>query len=61
MDGVAYMSDTIVRMPPYSLEAEQSVLGSMMMDKEAIAAASEILTSDDFYSDAHKELSLIHI
>ncbi|HHW71400.1 MAG TPA: replicative DNA helicase [Clostridiales bacterium] len=50
------MSDTIVRMPPYSLEAEQSVLGSMMMDKEAIAAASEILTSDDFYSDAHKEI-----
>jgi len=56
LDGVAYMSDTIVRMPPYSLEAEQSVLGSMMMDKEAIAAASEILTSDDFYSDAHKEI-----
>lgn len=55
MDG-AYMSDTIVRMPPYSLEAEQSVLGSMMIDKEAIAAASEILTSDDFYSDAHKEI-----
>ncbi len=55
MDG-AYMSDTIVRMPPYSLEAEQSVLGSMMIDKEAIAAASEILTSDDFYSDGHKEI-----
>ncbi len=50
------MSDTIVRMPPYSLDAEQSVLGSMIIDKDAIAAASEVLTGDDFYSDAHKEI-----
>lgn len=38
------------RVLPHSLEAEQSVIGSMIMDREAIVAASEILTSEDFYS-----------
>ncbi|HHU77956.1 MAG: replicative DNA helicase [Caldicoprobacterales bacterium] len=44
------------RIPPHSLEAEQSVLGSMLLDKEAVAAASEVLQGEDFYSDAHKEI-----
>ena len=44
------------RIPPYSLDAEQSVLGSMLLDKEAVAAASEVLSGEDFYSDAHKEI-----
>jgi replicative DNA helicase len=34
---------------PNSLEAEQSVIGSMIMDKEAIVSAMEILTKEDFY------------
>ncbi|NLB43087.1 MAG: replicative DNA helicase, partial [Clostridiales bacterium] len=38
------------------LDAEQSVLGSMLLDKEAVAAASEVLQGEDFYSDAHKEI-----
>ncbi len=37
------------RVLPYSIEAEQSVIGSMLMDKDAIVAASEILTGEDFY------------
>lgn len=37
------------RVLPHSSEAEQSVIGSMLMDKEAIIAASEIVTADDFY------------
>ena len=37
------------RQLPHSIEAEQSVIGSMLMGREAIMAASEILTSDDFY------------
>ena len=44
------------RIPPHSLEAEQSVLGSMLLDKEAVAAAAEVLKGEDFYSDAHKEI-----
>ena len=38
------------RVLPHSLEAEQSVLGAMLMDKEAVAAALDICSSDDFYS-----------
>ncbi|MBO4484622.1 MAG: replicative DNA helicase [Lachnospiraceae bacterium] len=39
----------IKRVPPHSTEAEHSVIGSMMMDREAIVTASEILTPEDFY------------
>jgi len=39
----------IKRVLPHSIEAEQSVVGSMIMDREAILTASEIITSDDFY------------
>lgn len=39
----------IKRILPHSMEAEQSVIGSMILDREAILVASEILTSDDFY------------
>ena len=39
----------IKRILPHSIEAEQSVVGSMLMGREAIMAASEMLTSDDFY------------
>ncbi len=39
----------IKRILPHSLEAEQSVIGSMLMDKEAILVASETLHPDDFY------------
>ncbi len=39
----------IKRVLPHSIEAEQSVVGSMLMDKEAILTASEILVPGDFY------------
>ena len=39
----------IKRVLPHSVEAEQSVIGSMILDRDAILVASEILTSDDFY------------
>ncbi len=37
------------RVLPHSLEAEQSVIGSMIMDREAITVASELICGDDFY------------
>ncbi len=37
------------RVLPHSIEAEQSVVGSMLMDREAIVVASEIITGEDFY------------
>jgi replicative DNA helicase len=39
----------IKKVLPHSVEAEQSVIGSMLMDKDAITSASEILTGEDFY------------
>ena len=39
----------IKRVLPHSLEAEQSVIGSMLMDRDAVISASEIITGSDFY------------
>ncbi len=44
------------RVLPHSIEAEQSVIGAMIMDKDAIVAASEILTEEDFYSQQYGAL-----
>ena len=41
------------RVLPHSVEAEQSVIGSMLMDKDAIIAASEIITAADFYQQQY--------
>ena len=41
------------RILPHSIEAEQSVIGSMLMDKDAIIAVSEILSETDFYHRAY--------
>ncbi|MFF5111239.1 replicative DNA helicase [Streptosporangium sp. NPDC000509] len=42
------------RTPPNNIEAEQSVLGGMLLSKDAIADVVEILRSDDFYRPAHQ-------
>ncbi len=44
----------IERIPPQNIEAEQAVLGSMLIEKEAIARVTEFLKGRDFYRDAHK-------
>ena len=41
------------RVPPHNLQAEESLLGAMLLSKEAIAIASEVLTADNFYKPAH--------
>ena len=46
----------VKRVLPYSIEAEQSVIGSMLMDRDAIVAASEILLPEDFYSRQYSVL-----
>lgn len=46
----------IKRILPHSIEAEQSVIGSMLMDKDAVLTATEILTADDFYAKQYAEL-----
>jgi len=47
---MAAMDEALLkRVLPHSVEAEQSVIGSMIMDREAIVVASEILHGEDFY------------
>lgn len=48
------MEGPIMRSLPNSLEAEQSVIGAMIIDKSAIGKALEKLDSEDFYRDGHK-------
>ncbi|GLS83288.1 replicative DNA helicase [Paraferrimonas haliotis] len=43
-----------LKVPPHSLEAEQSVLGGLMLDAEAWDRVSEHITKDDFYARAHQ-------
>ena len=45
------MEETVLkRVLPHSVEAEQSVIGSMIMDREAIVVASELISGEDFYN-----------
>lgn len=44
------------RMPPQNIEAEQSVIGSMMLDRDVIPTVTEILKSEDFYRQDHVEI-----
>ncbi|WP_315071867.1 replicative DNA helicase [uncultured Clostridium sp.] len=48
------MDASVMRSLPQSIEAEQSVLGSMIIDKNAIAKVLEGLEEEDFYRDGHK-------
>ena len=51
------MDETLIkRIMPNSLEAEQSVVGSMIMDKDAIVSAMEMLIKEDFY---HKQYGIL--
>lgn len=44
------------RVPPQNLEAEQAVLGSMLLERAAVERAAEILKAEDFYRDAHRTI-----
>jgi replicative DNA helicase len=43
----------IDRLPPQSIEAEQSVLGSLLIDRDAVIEVAEFLRPEDFYRQAH--------
>ncbi len=52
-----FMSDNqsqIQRIPPQNLEAEGSVLGSVMLDKDAIIKIADVVSADDFYDNRHR-------
>ncbi len=47
-------NNQINRIPPQNLEAEQSVLGSLMLNKDAVIKIADLITPEDFYEDKHK-------
>lgn len=47
------------RVPPHSKEAEESVVGSLLLDKDAILAIAEFLSPNDFYDERLKEVYLV--
>ncbi len=53
MEGTEFSSHKI---PPQNIEAEQSVLGGILIENEAINRVMEILTPDDFYRDNHRKI-----
>jgi replicative DNA helicase len=45
------------RVPPHNLDAEQSLLGALLMSRDAILAVAELgLSADDFYKPAHRQV-----
>jgi len=46
------------RLPPQNLEAEQSVLGAILLENTAMSKAMEVLTDEDFYRTAHRKIYL---
>ena len=50
------MDEPVMRVPPNNPEAERSVLGSMIQDREALLLGIEMLTREDFYQPAHQEI-----
>ncbi|MFA5324085.1 MAG: DnaB-like helicase N-terminal domain-containing protein, partial [Smithella sp.] len=47
---------SLYKLPPQNIEAEQSVLGSVLLENTAINRVLEILFPEDFYSEAHRKI-----
>src|SRR5574340_6346 len=47
---------TLDKLPPQNIEAEQSVLGAILLDNNALYTAFELITQDDFYKDSNKKI-----
>ncbi|MFC1501512.1 replicative DNA helicase [Elusimicrobiota bacterium] len=52
------MQEIIDRVPPQSIEAEMAVLGSMLIEKEAVTKVFDIIGEKDFYKDYHRQIFL---
>src|SRR5260221_8340414 len=44
------------RVPPHNLDAEESLLGAMLLSSDAISVGTELLGADDFYKPAHGQI-----
>jgi len=54
---VASLADLLTsRIPPHNLEAERAVLGSILLERDGLPRALELLRPDDFYKDGHRKI-----
>src|SRR5213080_3786189 len=53
---VAQLAEAVPIAPPQNLEAEESVLGAMLLSPGAIGAVSEVLDASDFYRESHAKI-----
>jgi len=56
MKGDKGIDSTLHRIPPQNLEAEQSILGGILLDNQGINAVLELLSVRDFYSESHRRI-----
>ena len=47
-------SENFAKVPPQNIEMEQSLLGSLLIDKDALIKVADMITADDFYKDSHR-------
>jgi len=55
-DELSFQGDGSDRLPPQNIEAEEAILGGILLDPEAIARVSDRLVPDAFYVSAHREI-----
>ncbi len=53
---MAESEESLRHVPPHSIEAEESVIGGVLLDNTALDRAVEILLPDDFYREAHRKI-----
>src|SRR4029450_10897258 len=53
---MATIEDSLRRVPPQSIDAEQSVLGGILLDNTALDRLVEVLQAEDFYREAHRKV-----
>ena len=46
----------VVRIPPHDDDAEQAVLGAILIDKDAIISVSQLISPDNFYDERHSNI-----
>ena len=51
-----HIDPSLYKLPPQNLEAEQSILGSILLENSTLNAVQEILKKEDFYSEAHRKI-----
>lgn len=47
---------SVARVPPHSIEAEESLLGAMLLSEHAVSTVSPIVSAEDFYKPAHRHI-----